>query len=99
MPRKVFVTRVRPERREDYVDAHRKVPEDLLARYGAEGMRSCEVWLRGDDLVMIIDAEDHGRIAAALAGDPVSDRWEAYVGEMKQGEWQEMRPVFEKVWR
>ena len=92
---KVYRTRLRPERRDEYIRAHQDVASDLLHRYRDAGMKLCAVYILGDDLVMIIDAEDHERMQKVLAEDPVDQTWQAYVGPMKEeGDWQEMRELF-----
>ena len=93
--RKVYRTRLKPERRQDYVEAHRKVSSDLMRRYRDAGMTLCAVYRLDDELVLIVDAEDHAKTTAILADDPVDRVWQAYVGPMKEdGDWQEMDELF-----
>jgi L-rhamnose mutarotase len=95
MQRKVYRTKLRPERRDEYIQAHRGVSTDLLRRYKEAGMTICAVYLQGDDLVMITEAEDHAKTNAILAQDPLDREWQAYVGPMKaDGDWQEMEEMF-----
>ena len=95
MQRKVYRTKLRPERRDEYIQAHRKVSSELMLRYKQAGMLSCTVYLLGDDLVMVIEAEDHEKTNAILARDPVDVEWQAYVRPMKaEGDWQEMEEMF-----
>lgn len=91
MQRKVYRTKLRPERRQEYIDAHRNLSDDLMRRYKDAGMGLCAVYMLGDDLVLIVEAEDHAHTASILAMDPVDREWQAYVGPMKgDGDWQEM---------
>jgi len=92
---KVYRTTLKPERRQEYIDAHHNVSPDLMRRYKDAGITLCAVYLLGDDLVLVVEAEDHNRSSAILAEDPVDRVWQAYVGPMKQdGDWQEMDPLF-----
>jgi len=93
--RKVYRARLKPERRQEYIYAHRSVSKDLMRRYREAGMASCAVYLLGDELVLLVDAEDHRTTAAILADDPVDQAWQAYVGPMKEdGDWHEMQELF-----
>src|SRR5262245_36545778 len=94
MSRKVYRTRLKPERRDDYIQAHKNVSSDLMRRYREAGMTVCAVYILGDDLVLLIDAEDHAKTASILAKDPVDQVWQAHVGTMKDGDWQEMEELF-----
>jgi L-rhamnose mutarotase len=94
MQRKVYRTRLKPERRQDYIDAHQAVSSDLMRRYQEAGMRLCAVYMLGDELVLLIDAEDVSKTSAILAKDPVDQIWQEYVGPMKAGDWQEMEELF-----
>lgn len=94
MSRKVYRTRLKPERRDDYIQAHKNVSSDLMRRYKEAGMTLCAVYILGDDLVLLVDAEDHAKAASILAEDPVDQVWQTYVGTMKDGDWQEMEELF-----
>lgn len=95
MRRKVYRTRLKSDRRQEYIDAHRNVSADLMRRYREAGMASCAVYLRGDDLVLIVEAEDHGKTFAILGNDPVDKVWQSFVGPMKEdSDWLEMEELF-----
>jgi HAD superfamily hydrolase (TIGR01548 family) len=86
---------LKPEYRQQYLQAHRNVPEKVLARYRELGMSHCSVYLLGDDLVMITEAEDHTALDAVLANDPADQEWQNFVRPMKaDGDWQPMVQVF-----
>ena len=92
---RVYLTKLKPERRADYIEAHRNVSSDLMRRYREAGMRLCAVYLLDDYLVLLTDADDHERTSAILAADPVDREWQALVGPMKaEGDWQEMQELF-----
>ena len=95
MERRVSVARLKPECREQYLEAHRNVPERVLARYSELGMRNCSVFLLGVDLVLVTEAEDHVVLDAALANDPVDREWQDFVRPMKaDGDWQHMTQIY-----
>ena len=95
MERRVYLTQVRPERRQEYIEAHRNVSSDLMRRYREAGMRLCAVYILNENLVLIIESEDHAKSTAILAQDPVDREWQAFVSPMKvDGDWQEMEELF-----
>jgi L-rhamnose mutarotase len=95
MQRKVYRTKLRPERRDEYIQAHRTISSDLMRRYREAGMTVCAVYIDGDNLVLITEAEDHDKTNAVLAQDPIDREWQAYVAPMKaEGDWQEMDEIF-----
>ena len=95
MERKVYLTKLKPEHRQAYLNAHTQVPEQVLKAYAKAGMTHCSVWLLGDQLVLIVDAADHDALREAMANDPHDREWQAYVGPMKEeGDWEETAPIF-----
>ena len=94
MQRKVYLTKLKPEYREQYIEAHRQVAEELLRRYRDSGMTHCSVHLLGDTLAMIVDSVDHAAMKAVLDFDEVDIAWQKHVGPMKSEAWAEMEPVF-----
>ena len=95
MERRVSITRLKPEFREKYLEAHRNVPEQVLARYRELGMANCSVYLLGVDLVLVTEAESHAALDAALLNDPVDKEWQEFVRPMKADEdWQHMTQIY-----
>ena len=95
MERRVSITRLKPECREQYLQAHRNVPDKVLARYRELGMRNCSVFLHGVDLVLVTEAENHAALDAALMNDPVDREWQEFVRPMKAEEdWQQMTQIY-----
>ena len=73
----VYLTKLKPECRADYIEAHRNVSSDLMRRYRDAGMRVCAVYMLNDYLVLLTDADDHEKTSAILAADPVDREWQA----------------------
>ena len=66
-----------------------------MRRYRDAGMKLCAVYLLGEDLILLTEADDHEKTLAILKQDPVDREWQAYVGPMKgDGDWQEMQQIF-----
>jgi hypothetical protein len=71
----------------------------LLERYRLAGMKSCGVYLHGDVLVLITEAEDLEAAQRFLAADAIDREWQQYVAPMKtEGDYQEMKEIFRFDW-
>ena len=69
-------TRVRPDRIDDYFRAHQEVPAELTDAIRAAGASSWTIWRSGTELFHVIDCDDYAGLLAALAGNPVNQRWQ-----------------------
>jgi L-rhamnose mutarotase len=95
MQRRIYKTKLKPDRRQEYIEAHRNFSSELSRRYRDAGMKVCAVYLLGDELILLTEAEDHDKTLAILEQDSVDREWQAYVGPMKgEGDWQEMEQIF-----
>jgi L-rhamnose mutarotase len=70
-------TRLAPGREEEYEQAHRSVPEELLAAIRAAGAREWTIWRDGLDLFHVIDCTDYAALLAKLEHLPVNVAWQA----------------------
>jgi L-rhamnose mutarotase len=94
METKAFVARLKPERKEDYIEAHNSFSPELRARYRAAGIRQIRLFLSGDQLFMYVEAKDYERALAALAEDPLDQMWQGRVGPMKSPDFQPLTEIF-----
>jgi len=70
MERHAFMAKLNPGCRDQYIDAHRNVPPDLLARYRQAGIRNLSVLLQEDLLFLCLESDDYDAALAALENDP-----------------------------
>ena len=70
-------TRLAPGREQEYEQAHREVPPELLAAIRAAGAHEWTIWRSGRDLFHVIDCDDYAALLAALADLPVNVAWQA----------------------
>jgi L-rhamnose mutarotase len=70
-------TRVRPDRIEEYEQAHGAVPAELTDAIRAAGVASWTIWRSGTDLFHLIDCEDYASMLAELARNEVNVAWQA----------------------
>ena len=69
-------TRVRADRVEEYERAHASVPPALTDAIRAAGATSWTIWRSGTELFHVIECADYQGLLAALAGNPVNQRWQ-----------------------
>ena len=80
--RRAFVLRVRPDRIDEYVEAHREVwPEMLDALQGA-GIRNYTIFRDGNQVFGYFEAEDLHRAAAFLGQQEVCTHWQDSMAEL-----------------
>jgi L-rhamnose mutarotase len=94
METKAFVARLRPERREDYIEAHNSFSSELRARYRAAGIHQIRLFLLGEQLFMYVEAESYESARAVLAEDPLDQLWQERVGPMKSPDFQPLAEIF-----
>ena len=80
--RSAFVLRVKPDRIDDYVDAHRAVWPDMLQALRDAGIRNYSIFRDGTQVFGYFEADDLARAAAHLAGQEVSTRWQDAMADL-----------------
>jgi L-rhamnose mutarotase len=60
-------TTVREDRIEEYEDAHRHVPAQLVEAIRAAGATEWTIWRSGTDLFHVIECEDYAALTARLS--------------------------------
>jgi L-rhamnose mutarotase len=59
-----------------YEDAHRTIPDDLVAAFREVGITDWTIWRSGRDLFHLVDCADFEAALRRLAGDPADQRWQ-----------------------
>jgi L-rhamnose mutarotase len=80
--RSAFVLRVRPEKIDAYLEAHRHVWPEMLDALRAAGIRNYTIFRSGDQVFGYFESDDLERAAAYLAGREVSARWQDAMAEL-----------------
>jgi L-rhamnose mutarotase len=80
--RSAFVLRVRPERIDDYVEAHAHVWPELLQALRDAGIRNYSIFRHGEQVFGYFEADDLAGAAAFLDAQPVSARWQDAMAEL-----------------
>jgi L-rhamnose mutarotase len=71
-----FVLRVKPDRIDDYVAAHREVWPEMLAALTESGIRNYTIFRAGTTVFGYFECDDPDAAARFLAGQEVCSRWQ-----------------------
>ncbi len=74
--RSAFVLRVRPDKIDEYVDAHRDVWPELLASLTEAGIRNYTIFRHGNEVFGYFEADDLEAAAAYMETQEVNARWQ-----------------------
>ena len=80
-----FVLHVRPERIDDYVEAHRRVWPEMLAALKGAGIRNYTIFRHGTTVFGYFEADDLVAAAAYLETQEVNTRWQDTMAELLEG--------------
>jgi L-rhamnose mutarotase len=75
-------TTVREDRIEEYEDAHRHVPAQLVEAIRAAGATEWTIWRSGTDLFHVIECEDYAALTARLSTLDVNIAWQARMADL-----------------
>jgi L-rhamnose mutarotase len=74
--RSAFVLRVRPDRIDEYLEAHRNVWPELLAALRSAGIRNYTIFRHGNELFGYFESDDLEAAAAFMEAQEVNARWQ-----------------------
>jgi L-rhamnose mutarotase len=98
--RTAFVLRVRPDKIEEYVDAHRAVWPEMLDALRAAGMRNYTIFRDGTHMFGYFEADDLQAAGEYLAQQEVSTRWQDAMADLlEQRVPDQGPPALEEVFR
>jgi L-rhamnose mutarotase len=80
--RSAFVLRVRPEKIEEYVEAHRDVWPEMLDALRDAGIRNYTIFRDGNQVFGYFESDDLAASEAYLARQEVSTRWQDRMAEL-----------------
>lgn len=101
--RAVYVQRIDPERRDEYIEAHQSVPEGVSEAMRRGTVTTFELYVRDDVSVCIVEAEDLDAYFDAVDGDEAVEEWERHVAQFKRegvdvDDEEEPIPFMERIW-
>jgi L-rhamnose mutarotase len=74
--RSAFVLRVRPDKIDEYVEAHKNVWPELLDALRAAGIRNYTIFRNGDEMFGYFESDDLEAAAAYMENQEVNARWQ-----------------------
>jgi L-rhamnose mutarotase len=98
--RSAFVLHVRPDRLDEYVEAHRAVWPEMLAAIRGAGIRNYTIYRDGTRMFGYFEADDLEAAGRYLAGQEVVSRWQDAMAELLEERVPESGPpALEEVFR
>ena len=80
--RYAFQLRLKADAIEEYEREHRRVWPELLAKLKAVGISDYSIFRRGQELVLVLRAENFDRAWDELAKDPINQRWQEFMSRL-----------------
>jgi L-rhamnose mutarotase len=80
--RTAFVLRVKPDRIDDYVEAHRNVWPEMRAALSDAGIRNYTIFRHGNEMFGYFEADDLAAAGAHMASQEVNTRWQDAMAEL-----------------
>jgi L-rhamnose mutarotase len=80
--RSAFVLRVRPDKIDEYVEAHRKVWPEMLAALGEAGVRNYTIFRHGNEVFGYFESDDLEAAAANMEAREVNARWQDTMAQL-----------------
>ena len=80
--RSAFVLKVRPEKIDEYIEAHRTVWPELLDALRAAGIRNYSIFRAGNQVFGYFESDDLDAAGRYLAAQDVNTRWQDHMAEL-----------------
>jgi len=98
--RRAFVLRVRPDKVDEYVEAHRNVWPEMLAALRDAGIRNYTIFRNGTEMFGYFESDDLKAAAAFMEAQEVNARWQdAMAGLLEERVSDAGPPALEEVFR
>lgn len=68
------------EVRDGYVEAHARIPDDLIEAFGRAGIHEWTIWRSGHHMFHLVVCDDWDAAIAALDREPANARWQESIG-------------------
>ena len=98
--RSAFVLRVRPDKIDEYVEAHGRVWPELLAALTDAGIRNYTIFRHGNEVFGYFESDDLEAAGAHMAAQEVNARWQdAMAGLLEERVPDSGPPPLEQIFR
>jgi L-rhamnose mutarotase len=98
--RSAFVLRVRPDKIDEYVEAHRNVWPEMLAALRDAGIRNYTIFRKGNEMFGYFESDDLHAAAVHMEAQDVNARWQdAMAGLLEERVPDAGPPTLEEIFR
>jgi L-rhamnose mutarotase len=98
--RSAFVLKVRPDKLDEYVEAHRDVWPEMLDALRAAGIRNYTIFRHGNEMFGYFESDDLAAAGAYMSEQDVNARWQdAMAGLLEERVPDEGPAALEEVFR
>jgi L-rhamnose mutarotase len=98
--RSAFVLRVRRDKIDEYVEAHRNVWPEMLDALRAAGIRNYSIFRHGNEVFGYFESDDLAAAGAYMSRQEVNDRWQDAMAELLEERVpDEGPPALEEIFR
>jgi L-rhamnose mutarotase len=98
--RSAFVLSVRPDKIDEYVEAHRSVWPELLAALREAGIRNYTIFRNGNEMFGYFESDDLVAAAAYMEEQEVNSRWQDTMAHLLEERVPDAgAPILEEVFR
>ena len=98
--RSAFVLSVRPDKIDEYVEAHRSVWPEMLAALREAGIRNYTIFRHGNEMFGYFESDDLTSAAAYMEAQEVNARWQdAMAGLLEARVPSAGPPMLEEIFR
>jgi L-rhamnose mutarotase len=80
--RSAFVLKVRPDRIDEYVEAHRAVWPEMLDALRAAGIRNYTIFRQGNEMFGYFESDDLEAAGRHMAAQEINGRWQDAMAEL-----------------
>lgn len=80
--RSAFVLKIRPEKIDDYVEAHRNVWPEMLDALRRAGIRNYSIFRHGHEVFGYFESDDLEAAGAYMAAQEVNARWQDAMADL-----------------
>ena len=80
--RSAFVLRVRPDRIDEYLEAHQNVWPEMLEALRSAGIRNYSIFRDGNQMFGYFEADDLDAAGRRLADQPINSQWQDAMAEL-----------------
>ena len=96
MERHAFYARLNPGHEDAYLEAHHKMPRDLVAAYRKGGISDLVIFRDGELLFLYLECEELAAAMASLDKNPMEVQWQKLISPMLEGgDFHKLTAIFE----